>query len=180
MVGPSIRHSPICTIMKSKWKVSMREGWAKLLTYNIKLFLLKGLCMNAHSVLYVWISINTNTQRMHLVMCYLFQKTRHDNLVRHTVDAGQKISNKRSRSNAKTSNEQTYALKFIDINLVPNEIGSEWASKRANERTSEASNAEQTNEWAVRVNRPVHYTSVSYVFYPFCYGPTYKRILFSF
>ena len=68
---------------------------------------------------------NTNTQRMPLVMCYLFQETRHDNLVRHTLDAGQKIPNKRSQSHAKTSNEQTYALKFIDINLVPNEIGSE-------------------------------------------------------
>ena len=118
MVGPSIHHSPICTMMKSKWKVSMREGWVKLLTYNIKLFLLKDPCMNAHSVSYVWISINTNTQRMPLVMCYLFQETRHDNLVRHTLDAGQKIPNKRSQSNAKTSNEQTYALKFIGINLA--------------------------------------------------------------
>ena len=58
-------------------------------------------------------------------MCYLFQETRHDKLVRHTLDAGQKIPNKRSQSHAKTPNEQTYALKFIDINLVPNEIGSE-------------------------------------------------------
>ena len=75
--------------------------------------------MNAHAYVCNFeppCTVAHNTQRMPPGMGYLFHETR------RTLDAGQKMSNKRSQSHAKTS-KQMCALIFIDVNLFPNNNG---------------------------------------------------------